>query len=128
MSYTKGYRYGVVPGQDNKYAVPHKEIQNPDYAATLNIAPLSPDSEEIFVDVKQLTGAMTLTADVDVPFAGDKMRVALHADGTNRVVTLGTGFVTNSTVTVVANKEAMLQFVFSATSQKWVEVSRFVQS
>jgi hypothetical protein len=62
------------------------------------------------------------------PFVGDRLILAFQADGTNRVVTLSTGFTTNSTITVVASKEATAEFMFSDKSQTWVEVSRFIQS
>lgn len=125
MSYTKGYRYSQVPGSDNTYAIPHKQILNPSYSA--NIA-LSPDAEETLVDFEQLTGATTITSDVDLPFAMDKMKMVFAADGTNRVVTFGTGFTSAGTITCLASKNATAEFIFSSHSQTWVEVSRYVQS
>lgn len=125
MSYTNGFRYGKVPGINNKYAIPYKEILNPSYAASVA---LSPTQEETKVIFKQLTGAISITADTVKPFVGDRLILAFQADGTNRVVTLSTGFTTNSTITVVASKEATAEFMFSDKSQTWVEVSRFIQS
>lgn len=127
MLYTKGYRYGVVPGSDNKYTTVHKETQNPAYALTLAIVAQSPDSTEVVVDVKTLTGALTVTADVNQPYTGDKLVMLFKADGSSRVVTPSTGFLGGGTITVAANKCATAEYVFSGAMQSWVEKSRFVQ-
>ncbi len=129
MSYTKGHRYSIVPGEDNKYSIPRKEILAPAYAATLNIVAQSADSEEIQFRPAQLTGALTLTADVNTPFAGDKLVCAFACDGTGRTVTFSTGFIVNtSTLALNASKVGNIVFNFSGQAQAWVEVSRFIQS
>lgn len=124
MAYTKGYRYGVVPGTDNQYAIPHKAITKPTYAATIAVAP---DAEDTLVDVA-LTGDATINSAVVKPFAGDKLRFMFDADGSARTVTFNTGFITNATLVCGANKRADIQFEFSRAAEKWVEVSRFVEA
>lgn len=128
MSYTKGYRYRVVPGSDNKYAVVHKELQSPAYSSAIKITALSPDSEEIIVDFDLLTGALSLTADVVQPYTSDKMRCCFQADGSARTVTLSTGFITNGTIAINANKTANVEFKFQGKAGAWVETSRFIQT
>ncbi len=128
MSYTKGYRFSILPGSDDTQSLVHKEIQNPAYATTIAIKSVSPDTMETIVDFAKLTGALTVTADITQPYTGDKLKLIFFCDGTNRTVTLSTGFVTNSTVAVLANKSATVEFVFSGQANAWVETGRFIQS
>jgi hypothetical protein len=124
MPYTKGFRYTVIPGSNNQYAVPTKEIQNPNYAATIA---LLPTQEQTIVVVKQLTGALTMTSDVNTPYAGDTLAVMVQSDGSSRVVTFSTGFTPNGTLTVPSGKEAVAEFIFSDKSQTWLESGRQIQ-
>ena len=123
MSYTKGYRYKKVPGTDNAYAIPHKEIQNPAYAATIS---LSVDAEETIIDHAQLTGDLTETINTTLPFTGDKVRMLYSNDATIRTVTFSTGFIAGSTLQLPASSQGSIDFVFMGSVQKWVETSRMI--
>lgn len=122
MSYTKGYRYIKVPGTNNKYAVPKKEIQNPAYAATIA---LSIDAEQTVVDHAQLTGDLTETVGVALPYTGDTLRLLYATDGTSRTVTFSTGFIVSVATLVIADtSQAIVDFVFCGSVQLWVETNR----
>jgi hypothetical protein len=115
----QGYRYDVVPGNDNTYAIPHKEIASKTYAATIR---LSPTMEETVYDFGQLTGALTVSVVVTPCFTGDKMSCLFHADGTNRVVTFGAGFTSSGTLTVPASTYSTINFIFNGVA--WYESTR----
>lgn len=119
VSAQQGYRYTIVPGTNNKYAVPYKEIKPITYAATKALAPTQ---EETTYNFAQLTGAMTITVAVSPCYTGDKMTCIFVADATNRVVTFSTNFSSRGTLTVLASTSAVIQFVFNGTS--WYETSR----
>lgn len=125
MAYKNGLRYTSIPGSNNQYAIPNRKLETRAYAATVALAPLHNEVKILFA---QLTGAMTITSDVTAPFSGDIMIMAFQSDGTGRVVTFSTGFTVNSTLTLIASKEANITFMFSDKSQTWVEVSRFIQT
>lgn len=99
--------------------------QAPAYAASIAIATKETDAKTL-VNVAQLTGALTLTIGVGTsttpPHVGDEVRFLFRSDGTNRVVTFGTGFVSSGTLTVTANKFASVLAVFNGTA--WQVVSR----
>lgn len=124
MAYTKGYRYGILPGQNNANVMPLREIKSLTYAATISAAP----TQEITKYELALTGAATINADKTATYAVDELTFILTADGTNRVVTFGTNFVSAGTVTVVASKSATITFIYSSVMDSWVETGRFVQS
>lgn len=116
----QGYRYSIVPGSNNKYAVPYKEIKAITYAATKTLAPTQ---EETTYDFAQLTGAMTVSVTITPCYTGDRMTCLFNADGTDRVVTFASqGFSPNGTLTVAASTYAAVHFVFNGS--KWQEVSR----
>lgn len=105
--------------------MPYKEILNVAYAASVALAPTMEETKIVF---DQLTGAMTITSDVLKPFVTDRLTLSFQTDGSQRIVTLSTGFTTNSTITIGASKEATVSFIFSDKTQTWVEVSRFIQT
>lgn len=66
----------------------------------------------------QLTGAMTINATLTNLKQFDKVYFHFSADGTNRVVTFGTGFVSSGTLTVTASKDATAVGIFDGTNIK----------
>jgi hypothetical protein len=84
------------------------------YAATLAIAPWN--MESVFI-IAQLTGNITInsTNDAETP-VGANLSLKMSADGTNRTVTLGTGFLGNS-ITVTASKSVIAEFKYDGS--KW---------
>jgi hypothetical protein len=91
------------------------------YAATLAITPKhSRTTYQI-----ALTGAMTVNATTTYSAPDDEITFLLSADGTARVTTFGTNFVSAGTLTAAINKNASAVFRFNGTS--WIEISRFVQ-
>jgi hypothetical protein len=66
--------------------------------------------------IAQLTGACTLNLTLDSNLrVGEQLVVRVSADGTNRVLTLGTGM-TGAAVTITANKSWCLTFYFDGTA------------
>jgi len=124
MAYTKGYRYGILPGQNNANLMPLREIKSLVYAATIAIAP----TQEITKYELALTGAATINATKTASYALDTMTMLMTADASPRIVTFGTNFTTSGTVTVAANKYAMVNFVYSSVFDGWVETGRLIQS
>lgn len=102
-----------------------KDYQTPAYAASIAITTKDTASDTL-VKVAQLTGALTLTAGVGTsttpPMVGDRMTILLGTDGTQRIVTLSTGFISSGTVTIPASKFACVEAVFNGTA--WQVVSR----
>jgi len=89
--------------------------QNPvPYAATsaLTLFPMS----ENRIKYAQLTGAMTINADVSGLVEFDKVWLFFETDATQRIVTLGTGFESSGTVTIPANQYALVFGMFNGTS------------
>lgn len=125
MPYTKGYRYKRVPG-DNQAAIATKQIQNPAYAASITLSGL--DCEKNIIDFQQLTGALTLSADVLNPFTKDTLILTFSANASNQTVTPGAGFIGAGPLAVLANKYANVEYIFDGNAQSWVEKSRFIQS
>lgn len=66
----------------------------------------------------QLTGAMTINAATTIAnlTQGDEVIFLFEADGTQRVVTFGTGFKASGTVTVPADKGATCRGIYDGTS------------
>jgi hypothetical protein len=66
----------------------------------------------------QLTGAMTINAATTIAnlTQWDEVVFLFEADGTERVVTFGTGFKSSGTVTIPIDKGATVRAVFDGTS------------
>lgn len=118
-------------GAANKDNTARREIydyQSPAYASS--IALTIKDRSKTIVQVAQLTGALSLTANVGSsttpPYVGDKIEFLFTSDGTNRVVTFSTGFLPTGTLTVTASKSASAVFMFNGTA--WIELSRAVSA
>jgi hypothetical protein len=64
----------------------------------------------------QLTGAMTINATVTNLLQFDEVVFWFATDGTQRVVTFGTNFLSSGTVTIPASKGAIVKCVFDGTN------------
>ena len=113
-------RFSPGTNQDNTLRTVTQDYQNPAYAA--NIA-LKLSEGYTLVNVQQLTGALTMTADATHPYIGDELELLFSSDaGGPRVVTFGTGFASAGTLSVAASKYGSAKFVFNGSV--WVERSR----
>lgn len=115
-------RYGLTDNKDNTARTMTQDFQEPAYAATLAIAP---SRQRTTIKPATLTGAMTVNATLTNAYADDELTFLVTADGTARVVTFGTGFVSAGTLTAAISKRATATFKFDGVA--YVEVSRFVQ-
>jgi hypothetical protein len=91
------------------------EKLTPAYAATLAVTIAK---KETFLQPAELTGAATinLTIGAAVP-VGSKLHLKLDADGTNRTVTLGTGFDAGlGSIVVKASSIAFMTFTYDGTA------------
>lgn len=86
------------------------------YAATSALELV--DAKEQHVCYAQLTGAMTINA--TVTNLKQFSRVVFHfaTDGTQRIVTFGTNFISSGTLTIAASKDATAEGWFDGTNIK----------
>lgn len=115
----------IEAGQDNTDRIRNNEFLNPAYAATIALVPTK---SYTLVQIN-LTGALTLTAGVGsastAPYVGDKIEFIFGSDAA-RVVTFGTGFVPNGTLTTITGgKGATASFMFNGVA--WIELGRTIQ-
>ena len=113
---------GNVKSKDNTGAVLSYDLTAPTYTATLTVAP---KVFNLTVKPGTLTGAMTINATETSSFRGDHLTFIFTSDGTGRVVTFGTNFISAGTLTLVASKQATASFIYDGTN--YVEVSRAIQ-
>lgn len=74
------------------------------------------DAQKQHVAYAQLTGAMTINATVtDLPQFGEVV-FFFDTDGTERIVTFGTNFLSSGTVTIPASKGAVVRAIFDGTA------------
>lgn len=94
---------------------PLGDVQEPAYAATLAV---DVEQMETFLQPAELTGALTINLAVNAQVTkGAKLHLKLDADGTNRTVTLGTGFdAAAADITVTANTVVFKSFVYDGTA------------
>lgn len=114
-----GVRYNIVPEGGGPFVLVNSEIQTLTYASTKAVATTH---AETIMQFASLTGAITINATVTDCYKGDKLYCQFATDGTARVVTFGTNFVTSSTLTIPASSWAESVFLFNGA--KWVEVTR----
>lgn len=127
MPYTKGIRYNNEPSDGGNHQLGYREIQTPAFASSVKITTKDPLAELVKILFAQITGAMTLTADVNNPWDGDIMIIKMPMDSTGRTVTFSTGFtVTATTIVGTANSICAVTFMFDAQSQTWVETARAI--
>lgn len=127
MSYTKGIRYNNEPSDGGPHQLFYREVQTPAFASSVKITTVHPGAELVKILFAQITGAMTLTADVVNPWDGDVMIVKLPMDSTGRTVTFSTGFTTTAaTIVGTASSICTVTFMFDAQNQTWVETARAI--
>jgi len=114
-----GNRYMLLPEGGGYYQVPNKEVQNPAYAASYT---LTTTHEETTINMGQLTGGLTLNANVANCYVDDKLTVIFKANSSGQTVTFGSGFLTNGSLPVLASTSAIITFQFNGTA--WFEISR----
>lgn len=113
---------GTGENQDNTGRVITYDYKEPAYAATITVRPAD---SRTYVNVGQLTGALTLNTVVTDCVAGATLVLLFKSDGTNRTVTLGTGLTSSAaTIVVSANKNASVSYVFNGVA--FVETGRAV--
>jgi len=89
--------------------------ESPAYAASIEVT----DQYAVrhVVTPAQLTGALTLNATaVTKAIVGDEYVFHFSTDGTQRIVTFGTNFLSSGTVTIPANKTATARGFFNGTA------------
>lgn len=94
----------------------------PAYAATLAITPNAGFS---YILPGQLTGAMTVNATETNCAAGDQLVMEFNTDGTQRIVTFGTNFIPNGTLTIPASKRATAFFIYNGAN--FMEIARTIE-
>lgn len=89
--------------------------ESPAYAAAIEVT--DQYARRHIVTPAQLTGALTLNAtNVTKAIVGDEYVFHFSTDGTQRIVTFGTNFLSSGTVTIPANKTATARGFFNGTS------------
>lgn len=89
--------------------------QAPAYAASIAIVV---DNTKTFVKPGTLTGNLAVTCSFKsgiTPIVGSELHLDVTADGTNRTVTPGSGFV-GTAQTITASKRVILTFVYNGTA------------
>ncbi len=86
------------------------------YAATSTPILQSQSGLDLHVCYAQLTGAMTINANVSKLQQFQRIAFYFSTDGTQRIVTFGTGFVSSGTLTVPANKDAVVEALFDGAN------------
>ena len=101
------------PNQDTTGRVITQDYQAVTSGATIAI---TPTAQFTLYNVSQLAAAATINATVTEMYIGDEVTFLFSADGTNRIVTFGTNFVSSGTVTVTASKKATVKGVFDGAA------------
>ncbi len=84
------------------------------YAATS--AWVAKDAQTQHVCYAQLTGAMTINATLTAMKQFQEVYFYFDNDGTQRIVTFGTGFLSSGTVTIPISKGAIVKGVYDGTA------------
>lgn len=115
---------------DNTFSVLAGDYQAPAFASTIAIL-IKQQAAKTLIKPATLTGITTIsinvgddTADDVGPYVGDEVAFFLVSDGTSRVVTFGTGFLPNGTLSVTTAKFAHISFKFNGAA--WIETGRVV--
>jgi hypothetical protein len=87
------------------------------YAATSALV-LKGGAKEQHVCYAQLTGAMTINATLTALRQFDIIYFHFNTDGTQRIVTFGTGFISSGTLTIAASKDATAVGIYDGTNIK----------
>lgn len=105
-------RFGTAT-EENSFDGKGLSSYAPAYAATINLTPKA--AFKTYVKPAQLTGALTLNVDVTKAQEFDEFVFQFSTDGTQRVVTFGTGVNASGTITIPANKKAIAVGYFDGT-------------
>ena len=121
-------RFTGLPNKDNTSRIITNDFQQPAFVTPLALVITK---AKTLVQPAQLTGIVTITANVGddaaddlQPFVGDEVEFLLQSDGTSRVVTFGTGFTPNGTLSVTTGKFGYIKFMFYCAT--WQETNRTV--
>ena len=108
---------GTNAADNNAWESKGKKGVNQAYAATSIPVFATGAAVQVF-SYGQLTGAMTINAATTLSnlTQGDEVIFLFEADGSERVVTFGTGFKASGTVTVAASKGATCRGIYDGTS------------
>jgi hypothetical protein len=99
---------------NNSYAVQGLKAATQAYASTS--AWVAKDSQVQHVCYAQLTGAMTINATLTAMKQFQEVVFWFDTDGTQRIVTFGTGFLSSGTVTIPASKGAIVKGIFDGVA------------
>ncbi len=89
--------------------------ESPAYASTLEVT--DQFASRHIVSPGQLTGALTISATAVTKWiVGDEVVFHFSTDGTQRIVTFGTGILSSGTITIPASKTATARGFFNGTS------------
>lgn len=112
-------RFTGTTKTDNTERMVKRDYQTPAYAATIALT-IKPTAAYTLAKCAQLTGAASITANVGSstapPYVGDELVMMFETDGTQRVVTFSTGFVSSGTLTIPANKKATVIAFFDGAA------------
>lgn len=111
-------RFGTTPNSDNTGRVLTYGYVSTAYAASYVVVPKWFDTT---VKIGQLTGDITLTANLAVSHVGDRLNLLVSANGSDRTITFSTGFSSGGTLVISANTYASLYFVFNGVG--WFQLS-----
>lgn len=91
-------------------------VQMEAYAATSAPVLVANENNPLVVSYAQLTGAMTINANVSKLKQFQHITFLFSTDASQRIVTFGTGFVSSGTLTIAASKDAVAQGIFDGTN------------
>lgn len=100
--------------ENNSYAVQGLIAYTQAYAATS--AWVAKATQKQHVCYAQLTGAMTINATLTAMLQFSEVVFFFDTDGTQRIVTFGTGFLSSGTVTIPADKGAVVRGIYDGTA------------
>ena len=100
--------------ENNSYAVQGLVAYTQAYASTS--AWVARYAQVQHVCYAQLTGAMTINATLTALQQFQEVVFFFDTDGTQRIVTFGTGFLSSGTVTIPANKGALCKGIYDGTA------------
>lgn len=116
------------PGDDTSRHFTRKWVELA-YAATIAFVAAGVSMSYVFV--AQLTGALTInvaTGDLALAKDLDEFVFFFETDGTQRIVTFGTNFLSSGTVTIPASKGAVVRGIYDATLGKIRITSREIHA
>lgn len=88
------------------------------YAATSTPTLSAPNGSDLHVCYAQITGAMTINANVSGLLQFQRVCFHFFSDASIRVITFGTGFASSGTLSTVASRDATVWAVYDGTQLK----------